>query len=278
MKSKLPRMLITLILIYLAVCALAAIFQRSLMYFPYRETEPDMLTQAGEVGCAPWRDPAGNVIGWKNARDGAKGANRLIVFHGNAGYALHRVPYIEGFERIDDGRTWEVLLFEYPGYGARPGRMGEEAFIQAASRAIDALAAADARPIYLLGESLGSGVASALAKRRPESIKGLLLVTPYASMTDVAAKAFWFLPVRLIIRDRWDNVAALQDYRGPLATLLAGEDEVVTAAQGHVLYDSYRGPKRLWTQRGATHNTLDLDPDSQWWSEVSEFLLSPPSQ
>jgi hypothetical protein len=155
--------------------------------------------------------------------------------------------------------------------------LGQESFVEAGQRAIRTLRAADPRPIYLLGESLGSGLACSLAQRAPKDVAGLFLFTPYARMEDVAAHRFGFLPVRLMLRDRWDNVAALRDYRGPLAMLIADEDEVVTAAQGRMLFDSYEGPKRLWTQPGATHNTVDFSPYAPWWREVSDYLLSNPS-
>ena len=79
--------------------------------------------------------------------------------------------------------------------------------------------------------------------------------------------------MRLILRDPWDNVAALHDYRGPAAMLIADEDEVVTAAQGRLLFDSYAGRKRLWNEPGATHNTVDFSANAPWWREVSDFLL-----
>jgi hypothetical protein len=85
--------------------------------------------------------------------------------------------------------------------------------------------------------------------------------------------ALVLLPVRLMILDRWDNVTALHDYHGPLAMLIAGEDEVVTAAQGQILFDSYGGPKRLWIEPEATHNTVNFSPYAPWWSEVSDYLL-----
>jgi alpha-beta hydrolase superfamily lysophospholipase len=232
-----------------------------------------MMDKACAAGCRPWRDASGNIIGWKSARNGPHAANRLVVFHGNAGYTLHRTHYLKGFEQLDHGRLWEVYLFEYPGYGARPGKLGQKPFTEAGLRALEALKAEDSRPIYLAGESLGSGLACKLAQRKPEDVAGLFLVTPYTRMTDVAAHHYGLLPVRLLLLDRWDNVAALHAYRGPLAVLIAGQDEVVTAAQGHQLFDGYAGPKRLWVQPGATHNTVDFHPASPWWREVSDFLL-----
>ena len=272
-KSRLFRLLRTLVIIYVLLCAIVGLFQRRIIYFPFYKTEAGMLAKAAELGCQPWRAPDGTIIGWTRPHHGPPAANRLVLFHGNAGYALMRTHYIAGLEQLDGGRLWEVYLFEYPAFGARSGKLGQESFIAAGSQAIDALKAADSRPIYLLGESLGSGPASALAQRRPKDIAGLFLLTPYARLGDVAARRFGFLPVRLMLRDPWDNVAALHDYRGPMAMLIAGEDEVVTAAQGRLLFDSYTGPKRLWTDPGATHNTVNFSPYAPWWQAVSDFLL-----
>ncbi|MEP6669551.1 MAG: alpha/beta hydrolase [Chthoniobacter sp.] len=272
-KSRLFPLLRLLVITYVLLCVIVGVFQRRIIYFPFYKTEAGMLAKAAELGCQPWRAPDGTIIGWTNGRHEPPAANRLVLFHGNAGYALMRTHYIDGFGKLDGGRLWEVYLFEYPGFGARSGKLGQESFIEAGSQAIDALKAADSRPIYLLGESLGSGLASALAQCRPKDVAGLFLLTPYARLGDVAVRRFGFLPVRQMLRDPWDNVTALHDYRGPMAMLIAGQDEVVTAAQGRLLYDSYAGPKRLWTDPGATHNTVNFSVYAPWWHEVSDFLL-----
>ena len=275
MKSKLFRTLRSLAVLYVVLTVLVGALQRSLIYHPFHESEPAMLAQARNLRCEPWRDAGGSIIGWKSARHAAPpAANRLVVFHGNAGCALNRTHYLAGFEALDDGRTWEVLLFEYPGYGARPGEIGERPFIEAGIQALDSLAASDARPIHLLGESLGSGLASALAGREPQRVACLFLVTPFARMSDVAAHHYGFLPVRLLLRDSWDNVAALRHFPGPLAALIAGDDEIVPASQGRLLLDACTCPKRLWVEPGARHNTLDFEVTAPWWREVSDFLFS----
>lgn len=276
-KSKLLRLLRTVAVCYLLLCVLIGLLQRYLIYMPFRETESALIAQADRIGAEPWRDSSGAVIGWKSVPGpAAPPANRLVVFHGNAGYALHREYYFAGFGELDDGRTWEVLIFEYPGYGARPGKIGESSFIQAGVEALGTLAA-DPRPIYLLGESLGSGLASALAARHPQRVAGVFFVTPLASLSGVAAHHYPFLPVRFLLRDQWDNTAALQRFGGPVAVLIAEEDEVVTAAQGLRLFESYTGPKRLWTLRGARHNEIDFSPAAPWWREVSDFLRAAPA-
>lgn len=275
MFRKILRILRALAVLWLVLVLLVAVFQRSLLYFPTRDSESALLAVARSAGLQPWRDGTGAIIGWKSATRAQPAANRLVVFHGNAGYALNRTYYVEGFEQLDAGRTWEVYLFEYPGYGARPGELGEASFNAAALAAIRTLAEADARPISVLGESIGSGPACFLAKAEPQRISGVVLITPFRRLLDVAAHHYPFLPVRLILRDRWDNATALADFRGRLAVRLAGEDEIIPTAHGRQLFDGFAGPKRLWIEPDSNHNGLDYRPGHPIWRETSDFLLKP---
>ena len=182
--------------IYLALILLLALLQRHLIYLPSRAREEDLLRQAERDGLHPWRDREKRLIGWRSSLpDSApQPRNRLVVFHGNAGYALHRTYYMNGFRSVPEGMAaWEVFLFEYPGYGARPGARNEENIAAAASQAVKGLLQEDSRPVYLVGESLGSSFASRLAAENPHSVAGLFLVTPLTCLTDVAASHY---PIR----------------------------------------------------------------------------------
>ncbi len=277
MTRRLLRLGRSLAFAWAAVVILVAVFQRSFIYFPSRASEAALIAEAQRHGLEAWRDASGQIIGWRRPRQpGVLAANRLLVFHGNAGYALHRWFYIAGFGDLDRGRTWDVHLLEYPGYGARSGDLGEKPFNAAASTALATLRAEDARAIFVLGESIGTGPACALAAAHPLQIAGVCLVTPFARLSEVAAHHYPFLPVRLILRDRWDSVAALAHYPGRLAARIAGQDEIIPAAQGRVLFDGFTGPKRLWIEPGAHHNELEIAPTNPWWREASDFLLAAP--
>jgi hypothetical protein len=263
-------------LIYFGTVALFAGLQRHLIYFPSRAlaSEEKMARIAAPLGLEPWHDSQGQRIGWRQMPPpNAPAGNRMVVFHGNAGCAFDRSQYAAGFGHLDAGQTWQVYLFEYPGYGGRPGVPGQESFCAAGRAAIEQLAMEDSRPIFLAGESLGSGPACALAGEMPQKVAGLFLMTPFATLGEVAAHHFPWLPVNLILRDRWDNAAALRRYHGPVAVMLAGEDEVVTMAQGQKLFDGYTGPKRHWIDPEATHNTVSNSAMLPWWREVSDFLI-----
>ncbi len=248
-----------------------AALQRQLIYYPEQASEAQLLQLARAAGLEDWRDRAGQLVGWRTPTR-RSGVRRVVVFHGNAGHSLYRQYFADGILALDNG--WQVYLFEYPGYGARPGSPSEGNIQAAALDALNELLAADPSPVYLVGESLGSGVATNLAGRLPAQIAGLLLVTPFTSLTDVAAGHYSWLPVRALLRDRYDSQRYLQDYSGPVAFLLAGSDEIVPAALGRALHESYAGPKWLHEQAGAGHNTLDLDPAATWWREATDFLLA----
>jgi len=231
--------------------------------------------QAEELGLYPWRDCSGAIIGWRTSPPDAASPprNRLVVFHGNAGYALHRSYYVHGFRGTSAGRaTWELLLFEYPGYGARPGRPSEERISEAVRRAFRDLIQEDSRPIYLLGESLGTSFASRLAAENAGSVSGLILVTPMTCLADVAAMHYPFLPVRLMLRESHNVQDHLKSYPGPVAFLVAGRDEIMRNRLGELLYQRYSGRRKIWIQAEAQHNTLDFSLGSPWWKEVEDFL------
>lgn len=254
---------------YGALCLLVLVLQRRLMYFPSRAPEPDALRVAGTLGLEAWRDRSGNLLGWRAPKPAPR--LRVLVFHGNAGSALDRFYYPPLFA---DGA--EVVLFEYPGYGARPGEPSEPVLVAAAVDAFDQLKREAPGVVWLLGESLGSGVACAVAARRPAEVAGLVLVTPIARMTDVAAWHYPYLPVRLLLRDRWNNLATLNRYPGPVGVFIAGRDEVVGAEQGRILAAALGARGRLWEEPDAGHNSFSTRPERSPWPQIRDFLNNPP--
>jgi uncharacterized protein len=126
------------------------------------------------------------------------------------------------------------------------------------------------KPIFLVGESLGTGVASYLAGKYPDRISGVVLLAPYNRLTDVAQYHMPLLPVWLMLVDRFPSQNFLRNYRGPVAILVGGKDGVVPAKFGRRLYNSYAGPKRLWEIPDGNHETAMLQPAS-FWKEIAEF-------
>ena len=239
-------------------------WQRRLLYFPSRTTEAAALAEAGRAGLEPWRDRAGALLGWRARGSGARAI--ALVLHGNAGSALDRARYARALLPLGV----EVVLLEYPGYGPRPGAPSLASLTRAAVEAVDLLGE-EGLPVWLVGESLGSGVAARAAALRGEAVRGILLVTPFADLATVAHHHFPFIP-RFLLRDRFTPARDLAGFRRPAMVIVAGRDEVVTAAEGRRLFAALPGPRRLLEQAEATHNGLDLSPGAALWAEAVRFL------
>lgn len=263
------------LLAYLGMVLLLAGCQRRFIYYPSRLDEDQALRNARRLGLEAWKDADGVLAGWRRPADPSRPAavRRVLVFHGNAGNALHRIYFVDGFEAAETS-VWDVVLFEYPGYGPRPGKPAESTILPAAAAALKQLLKENPEPVFLVGESLGSGPACRLAAEYPSAVAGLWLVTPFTSLADAARIHYPYIPVRRLLRDRYDNVAALQSYKGPLAVLTAGQDRVVPARLGRRLYESAAALRKHWMQQpGADHNTLDLSLGSDVWTAVSAFWM-----
>ena len=265
----------TLLRIAIAVLAaagglavLALLLQRRLLYFPERQEPASASRHAARLGLAPVRDPAGAIAGWRAAHPSGRPLATAVVLHGNAGHALHR-EYLAEVLRAPGVPALDVILLEYPGYGARPGSPTQASLVRAA---VDAVDAAPAGPVLLVGESLGTAVAALAAAERRERVTGLLLVTPLASVAAVGRRHYPVLPA-LLVRDRFESAPALERYGGPAFFLVAGRDEVVFADLGLSLHGAYPGPKRLFVQERATHNAVRYDPADPMWRDAVAFLL-----
>ena len=246
-----------------------AAFQRKLLYFPSRAAEETLLGQARGESVEPWRDESRTLIGWRQRSGQHPLKARFLVFHGNAGYALHRVRYATELAATID---CDVHILEYPGYGSRGGKPSQATLLDAGEQALRLLKKEGSMPVFIVGESIGSGVAAGVTARAPELVSGLILITPFSRLTDVASHHFPYLPVRLLLRDRYPDVEWLAKYHGPLAVTVAENDEVIPNRFGRELHDSYAGRRRLWVKAG-THNTIHDSLDPKWWKEVVEFVV-----
>jgi len=159
---------------------------------------------------------------------------------------------------------FQVCLFDYRGYGGNPGSPSE-AGLASDARAVWAAVAGrpdvDARRIILLGESLGTGVAVALAAEvRPMAV---VLRSPFTSMADVAAHHYRFLPVRRLLWDRYDSLSRIGALTCPVAVVAGDRDRVVPMASSRRLFDAIGAPKTFVTVSGTDHNDVELNAGPQ---------------
>lgn len=193
----------------------------------------------------------------------------IVLFHGNGGTAVDRDFYVDVLGQLG----YRVILAEYPMYGGRGGELGEKSFVSDAGETLRLAFKAHGRPFYVAGESLGCGVAAAAVGNASVEIDGIILITPWDTLSAVAKSKFPFLPVRLFLTDRYDSVRNLAAFKGKIAVVGAGRDEVIPIKHAKNLFDSLpAGNKKMWILKDAGHNTWPDAVNIDWWKEITAFM------
>ena len=262
------KLMMRLPIYYVIVVAGMYLLQDFFIYHP-KSADPEIIAQrANSKNMRLWPDTVDTYRGFVSEVKSKQTRGTILIFHGNAGNALDRTYYASAFNRLG----YRVVLAEYPGYGSRPGKPGEQQFTTDAVVTIQLVQKAFGRPIFLVGESLGCGVVSAAVAKTNVPIDGVALITPWDTLPNLAQELYWFLPARWIVKDRYDNVANLANYQGPVAIIMAGEDEIIPNKLTRRLYDVLPEPKHLWIFPKAGHNTWPSGAHEPWWAEMMNFL------
>jgi uncharacterized protein len=245
------------------------------MLFLRPPMDPQRLNWArAQFGPAEVSIPAADgtpLHGWLVAAADPGPAPLLIYFGGNAeevsGLLAER-PRLPG---------WAMLLVNYRGYGLSAGTPSQEKLFGDALNLYDwALRRPEVDPTRIVawGRSLGTGVAVHLAAERP--LAGVLLISPYDSMTAVAQGHYPYVPVSWLLRHPFDSQARAGAIEAPLLALAARADEVVPVARTQALVEAWGGPKQLVVFRNGDHN--DLEAGNDYWGRIHAFLatIAPP--
>jgi uncharacterized protein len=238
--------------------------QRSLIYFPTRQLGP---RPPGAEKATFTTSDGLELGGWFFPAEGTKG-RAVLVCNGNAGNRSHRVLLAEALR----DRGWAVLLYDYRGYGGNPGRPSEQGLAKDARAALSWLAGrddVDADRIAYFGESLGAGVAAGLAAERPPV--ALVLRSPFTSLVDLGRVHYPFLPVRLLLRDRFPVVDHVRSYDGPVLVIWGGSDTIVPPAQSSAVAEAASRSRHVVIP-GADHNDPALLDGEVFVEAVVGFL------
>jgi fermentation-respiration switch protein FrsA (DUF1100 family) len=231
--------------------ALLYVTQRSLQYFPesYR-TAPAAagLPEAEEVVV----DTADGerVLLWHLPPRGDKPV--ILYLHGNGGALRHRVDRFRALTADGTG----LIALSYRGYSGSTGRPTEAGLLEDAAAAY-AFAAARYPPerIALWGESLGSGVAVALAAEKP--VGRVVLEAGFSSAADIGAGVYWYVPVRLLMKDQFRSDQRIKRVTAPVLILHGELDDVIPVAYGERLFTMVPGEKRMIRYPGGYHGDSD---------------------
>jgi alpha-beta hydrolase superfamily lysophospholipase len=240
---------IRIVRLYLLYLLVLFVFQRAVI-FPgqYREAPRFSAAELQASGGRALPLPNGGKAWWFVGRPGSP---VIAIYHGNG-------ELIEDWWEL--ATRWQqqghgVLLTEYPGYGGMPGPPNREGMLAQAREALEAIRGETHGPMIALGVSLGSGVATTLASEGRFS--GIILVAPYTSLGAMARRR---LAPGFLVRDRFDNVAALRNCSLPLLLVHGGEDKLIPSSMSLALSDAASGPVELVILEGIGHSGVIEGP------------------
>jgi uncharacterized protein len=250
-KTALMAIAAVLICLYVGLAAILYFAQRSMMYFPETIHTPPAqagLAEAEEVTLTA--SDGERLIAWHVAP--REGKPVILYFHGNGGALRYRVERFRKF--IGDGVG--LVALEYRGYGGSSGSPSEAGLIADAEAAY-AFAAAryPAQQLVLWGESLGSGVAVALAAEKP--VGRLIMEAPFTSAAAVAATRYWYLPIRLLMKDQFRSDERIENVTAPVLILHGVNDHIVPYAMGERMFELTKARKHIVRFLDGDHEDLD---------------------
>jgi uncharacterized protein len=250
---------------YIGIVLFMYVQQRSLQYFPSNsglDPEAAGLTGVSEVTIVT---PDGErIVAWYSPA--LAGQPTILFFHGNGGDLSDRAERL-GFYK---SRGFGALFVSDRGYGKSTGSISEKSFITDALSAHAWLVARDVEPkdIVVVGESLGTGVAVQLAAQR--RIAALALEAPFTSAADVAAAIYWWLPVRLLMKDTFHSRDFIGKVKVPLLIQHGEADGVIPVEHGRNLFAMANEPKELVIIPGEGHDAIH---SAAVWERESDFFL-----
>ena len=275
MRRMLGELLIPLGIAYGALLVLVFVFQSHLVFFPGTGREAVLTPQSYgmrfesvEIRTADGE----SLAAWWVPAEGARGT--VLFFHGNAGNISHRLDYLQMFHRL----RYSTLIVDYRGYGMSTGSPSEKGTYLDAEAAWDyARHSRMALPqdIVIAGESLGGAVATWLAAK--ENPRAVILLSTFTSVPDLGAQVYWFLPVRLLSRIRYDNRENLKRISAPVFIAHSRDDDIVPYAHGKKLFEAANAPKAFLEMSGG-HNDGFIFTRPEWISQLAAFLDALPEK
>lgn len=241
MRRVLTSLLVVALLAYVAACAALFLFQRSLLYFPQpAQVDTPLVPVEGREG----------VVASHRALPGAQA---VVYFGGNAEDVTQSfAPLAQAFPRH------ALYLLHYRGYGRSGGKPTEAAIADDALALFDQVQRQHPQ-VTLIGRSLGSGVATRLASRRPAA--RLVLVTPYDSIEDIAAARFPFFPVRLLLLDKYATWRYASQVNAPVTVIAAEHDRVIPRSSTDTLMTRFAaGRAQMHVLPQTDHNDILVAP------------------
>lgn len=256
-------------IVYLCLCFFMYLAQDALLFHPqplaastkkwladmYPDADLSILTQDGV-----------QLRGWLLKSSQTAEKMPLIIYFGGNAEEVSGMAF--DFKQMSG---WSLLLVNYRGYGLSEGKPSEKNLFKDAVTIFDAILQRediDKQAIVVMGRSLGTGVAVHLAAHRP--VRGVVLISPYSSISQVAQEIYPYLPVSLLNQHPFDSLSLAPTITAPLLALVAEQDTLVRPPHSYQLADNWGGQHAVKLLKGVDHDTILAH--SAFWPSVARFL------
>jgi uncharacterized protein len=263
MLNKLFKIFVAFAICYFIILVSTYFQQRSLLYFP----DP-VMGNVNDYNLVNTQEEFVELNGkkiqlWYHKPENPK--MLVIYLHGNAHHLGFRS---EQFREII-AAGYGFIAPSYPGFGKSEGSPTKDDIIATARSAVKFAQdkGYDTKDIVLVGESLGSGVASEIATEFP--FKGLMLITPYTTIAERAEEIYWYLPASYILKDNFNNIDNIKKINIPLLIVHGTSDTVIPMSHSQKLIEAANDPKKLIIYEGKGHNNLDF---KKVYTEMREYF------
>lgn len=256
--------------IYIVFAGYLFIFQARYVYYPHLALQIP-LADPGHIGLAfeniSFETIDGlKLTGWFIPKENSRGV--LLFCHGNAGNIGHRLESIQLFNRLG----LEIFIFDYRGYGESEGKPTENGTYLDAEAAWKYLVnerKIKQDKIVIFGRSLGGGIASWLASGYTP--RALILESTFTSLPDIAAARYWFMPIRLLMRIKYNTMDRISNLNCPILVAHSRDDENIPVIHGQRLYQNASKPKEFLEITG-THNDGFITSGALYEDGLNSFI------
>ena len=265
-RNFLLEIIVGILAIYTLVLILLFIFQRNLMYHP---DENNYFGDKLEINIEKVKVNTSdnlNLLAWFHKKD-LKKFKTIVYFHGNAGKLENRIHKLNHFKDMNVN----FLIISWRGFSGNSGKPSEQGLYKDGKSAIDWLKnmGLTEKDIILYGESLGTGIATQIAQNK--KFAGLILETPFTSMVDAAKNVYPYIPVGLLLKDRYENDKKIKKINIPVLVMHGEADKIVPFKMGKKIYEMANQPKYSYFTKYDNHM---MEYDNKLVFALKKFIQS----
>ena len=265
-RNNLLQIILVIFFIYFLILVFLYFYQRNLLYHPNENNySEDRISVEIENVKIKTSDNI-ELLGWYHEKN-LKDFKTLIFFHGNAGSLENRIHKLNHFRDMNIN----FLIIAWRGFSGNKGNPSEQGLYEDGKSAIDWLIkkGVSEKNLILYGESLGTGVATHLAQNK--NYAGVILETPFTSMIDAAKKFYPYIPVKLLLKDKFENYKKIKNINSPILIMHGEVDQLVPFSMGKKIYEIANKPKYSYFTKYDDHM---MEYDENLVLALKSFLKS----